>query len=156
MGEKLSEVPAVSHREGALPLTVHCAGEGILPRRSTSHAAGADLFASQEAVLAPGERKLIPTGIRVAIPSGHAGLIWPRSGLAVRHGLDTMAGVIDSDYRGEVLVLIINHGEESITVQAGDRIAQLLVQRVEAPVFTKVDELPATSRGEGGFGSTGQ
>jgi len=102
-------------------------GDGVPPSRSTAHAAGADLHAAEDLTLAPGERRLVPTGLRVAIPPGHAGLVWPRSGIAVRDGIDTMAGVIDSDYRGEVQVLLINHGREPFRIRRGDRIAQLLV-----------------------------
>lgn len=131
-------------------------GEGELPLRSTPHAAGADLFAAEEAELAPGERRLIGTGIRLAIPEGHVGLIWPRSGLAVRIGIDTMAGVIDSDYRGEVKVLLVNHGDDPFRIGRGDRIAQLLVQRVETVQYFRCGELPETQRGENGFGSSGR
>ena len=96
------------------------------------------------------------TGLRLAIPEGHAGLVWPRSGLAVRHGIDTLAGVIDSDYRGEVKVVLVNHGDEPFTIAAGDRVAQLLVQRVERAAFRAVSTVEGTARGEGGFGSTGR
>ncbi|HNR40293.1 MAG TPA: dUTP diphosphatase [Acidobacteriota bacterium] len=131
-------------------------GDGVPPSRSTAHAAGADLHAAEDLTLAPGERRLVPTGLRVAIPPGHAGLVWPRSGIAVRDGIDTMAGVIDSDYRGEVRVLLINHGREPFRIRRGDRIAQLLVQRVEPAEFVPADGLPESARGEGGFGSTGR
>jgi len=131
-------------------------GDGQLPVRSSADAAGADLFAAADVTLAPGERRLVPTGLQVAIPAGYVGLVWPRSGLAFRHGIDTMAGVIDSDYRGEVRVLLVNHGAGECRIERGDRIAQLLVQRVEPAVFVRVDELPASTRGSGGFGSTGR
>lgn len=131
-------------------------GDGVPPSRSTAHAAGADLHAAEDLTLAPGERRLVPTGLRVAIPPGHAGLVWPRGGIAVRDGIDTMAGVIDSDYRGEVRVLLINHGREPFRIRRGDRIAQLLVQRVEPAEFVPADGLPESARGEGGFGSTGR
>ena len=131
-------------------------GDGVPPSRSTAHAAGADLHAAEDLTLAPGERRLVPTGLRVAIPPGHAGLVWPRSGIAVRDGIDTMAGVIDSDYRGEVRVLLVNHGREPFRIRRGDRIAQLLVQRVEPAEFVPADGLPESARGEGGFGSTGR
>jgi dUTP pyrophosphatase len=84
------------------------------------------------------------------------GLVWPRSGLAVRHGIDTLAGVIDSDYRGEVRVVLVNHGDAEFRVSAGDRIGQLLVQKVERARFSRAGDLAATPRGEGGFGSTGR
>jgi dUTP pyrophosphatase len=98
----------------------------------------------------------VPTAVRLQIPPGHVGLVWPRSGLAVRHGIDTMAGVIDSDYRGEVRVVLVNHGEEPFRVARGDRVAQLLVQRVERAAFTAAPAIDETDRGAGGFGSTGR
>jgi dUTP pyrophosphatase len=97
----------------------------------------------------------VGTGLHLEIPPGHVGLVWPRSGLAVRHGLDTLAGVIDSDYRGEVRVVLVNHGAEPFGVSPGDRIAQLLVQKVERAEFRREDSLAPTERGSGGFGSTG-
>jgi dUTP pyrophosphatase len=97
----------------------------------------------------------VPTGLFLEIPPGHVGLVWPRSGLAVRHGIDTLAGVIDSDYRGEVKVVLVNHGAEPFRIAPGDRIAQLLVQRVERAEFRRAAALGATDRGAGGFGSTG-
>ena len=98
---------------------------------------------------------LIPTGIRLALPEGHVGLIWPRSGMAVKHGIDCGAGVIDSQYRGEVKVLLFNHSDGEHFIQKGDRIAQLLVQKVETVDFLPVDDLDATDRAGSGFGSTG-
>ena len=97
-----------------------------------------------------------PPALRLQIPPGHVGLVWPRSGLAVRHGIDTLAGVIDSDYRGEVRVVLVNHGDEPFRIAPGDRVAQLLVQRVERAAFTAAAEIDDTDRGEGGFGSTGR
>lgn len=131
-------------------------GDGELPAYASEGAAGADLRAACDVILAPGARAAVPTDVHVEIPPGHVGLIWPRSGLAVRHGLDTLAGVIDSDYRGEVRVVLVNHGPEAVTLARGDRIAQLLVQRVERAVFTRVDNLIESERGQGGFGSTGR
>ena len=113
------------------------------------------LFAAAGLVIGPGERALVPTGIHLAIPPGFAGLVWPRSGLAVRQGIDTMAGVIDSDYRGEVQVLLVNHGAEPFHVARGARVAQLLIQKVEPAGFVRVDRLPESGRGAGGFGSSG-
>ena len=135
---------------------IQTAGEGQLPDRATEHSAGADLFAAQPCVLAPGERLAVPTGIRLAIPAGHVGLIWPRSGLALRHGIDTLAGVVDSDYRGEVRVVLVNHGAEPVVISPGDRVAQILVQPVEKVRFERVAALPGSERGDGGFGSTGK
>jgi len=131
-------------------------GAGDLPGYSSDGAAGADLRAREAVVLAPGGRAAVATGLHVEIPAGHVGLVWPRSGLAVRHGIDTLAGVIDSDYRGEVRVVLVNHGDAEFRIEPGDRIGQLLVQRVERASFAKAESLTATSRGEGGFGSTGR
>jgi dUTP pyrophosphatase len=131
-------------------------GDGALPEYASAAAAGADLRAAEEVVLPPGGRAAVRTGLAVAIPEGHVGLVWPRSGLAVRHGIDTLAGVIDSDYRGEVRVVLVNHGQEPCRIQPGDRVAQLLVQRVERATFSRADGLETTARGAGGFGSTGR
>jgi dUTP pyrophosphatase len=136
-----------------VPATV--TDEGRLPEYATVGAAGADLRASGALEIPPGGRAAVPTGLRVQIPLGHVGLVWPRSGLAVRHGIDTLAGVIDSDYRGEVRVVLVNHGPEPFRVAPGDRVAQLLLQRVEPAAFVAVPELEETDRGGGGFGSTG-
>ncbi len=129
---------------------------GTLPEYASAGAAGADLRASEETVLAARGRAAVATGLRLEIPPGHVGLVWPRSGLAVRHGIDTLAGVVDSDYRGEVRVVLVNHGEEPFRIARGDRIAQLLIQRVEQALFRPGAQLEASSRGEGGFGSTGR
>jgi dUTP pyrophosphatase len=137
-----------------VPVTV--ADGGHLPEHATIGAAGADLRASAAVEIPPGGRAAVPTGLRVQIPRGHVGLVWPRSGLAVRHGIDTLAGVIDSDYRGEVSVVLVNHGPAPFPIAPGDRIAQLLLQRVERAAFVASDELEGTDRGGGGFGSTGR
>ncbi len=134
---------------------VRVTGGGVVPRYASSGAAGADLCASEPLMLAPGERRAVATGLEIELPAGTVGLVWPRSGLAVRQGVDTLAGVIDSDYRGEVKVVLINHGREPVQVAVGDRIAQLLVQRVERVNFAADEDLTATIRGSGGFGSTG-
>ena len=136
-------------------LTV-CVLGGVLPEYGSAGAAGADLRASQELVIPAGGRAAVPTGLRLEIPAGHVGLVWPRSGLALRHGIDTLAGVIDSDYRGEVRVVLVNHGGNEFEVKPGDRVAQLLVQPVERTVFTRVENLAGSERGENGFGSTGR
>jgi dUTP pyrophosphatase len=135
---------------------VKVAGPGAVPEYASLGAAGADLRAHATVTLAPGEIVLVPTGIAVALPPGHVGLVWPRSGLAVRHGLDTLAGVIDADYRGEVKVALVNHGSEPVTLEAGERIAQLLVQPVTRVTFARATNLDDTPRGDGGFGSTGR
>ena len=136
-------------------MDVKVEGPGAIPEYATDGAAGADLRASADTVLEPGARAAVPTGVRLEIPPGHVGLIWPRSGLAVRHGIDTLAGVIDSDYRGEVLVVLVNHGAEPVRIAAGDRIAQVLFQKVERARLVASDALDTTGRGSGGFGSTG-
>jgi len=128
----------------------------LAPEYASAGAAGADLRASAAVTIPPAGRAAVPTGLRVEIPPGHVGLVWPRSGLAVRHGIDTLAGVIDSDYRGEVKVVLVNHGEEAFTVAPGDRIAQLLIQEVERATFLGAPDLESTGRGSGGFGSTGR
>jgi deoxyuridine 5'-triphosphate nucleotidohydrolase len=127
----------------------------IIPTRATEQAAGLDLYAAESKMLIPGDRAIVGTGISIAIPPGFAGLIWPRSGLAMRHGVDVLAGVIDADYRGELCVVLINHGWVDYYIQEGDLIAQLVIQPVAMLEPTQVDDLPPTARGEGGFGSTG-
>ena len=142
--------------DAPLPLPALVGAGGSLPEYASAGAAGADLRASEAVEIAPGGRAAVPTGVRLQIPPGHVGLVWPRSGLAVRHGIDTLAGVIDSDYRGEVRVVLVNHGDESFRIAPGDRVAQLLVQRVERAAFTAAAEIDDTDRGGGGFGSTGR
>lgn len=134
---------------------VKVAGAGQLPRYTSEGAAGADLHACAALVIAAGDRAAVLTGIHLELPVGHVGLVWPRSGLALRHGIDTLAGVIDSDYRGEVRVVLVNHGREPFRIEPGDRIAQLLVQRVERVEFVADSGLATTARGAGGFGSSG-
>jgi len=130
-----------------------------LPQYMTAGSSGMDLFASlkEEAVLLPGERRLIPTGISVAIPEGFEGQIRPRSGLAIRNGLGIVngPGTIDADYRGEVGVLLINFGKEPVTVRDRDRIAQLVISQVFRATWEEVSDLSPTPRQEGGFGHTG-
>jgi dUTP pyrophosphatase len=140
----------------ALAVAVLAEGGGALPEYASPGAAGADLRASEALEIPPGGRAAVSTGLRLAIPSGFVGLVWPRSGLAVRHGVDTLAGVVDSDYRGEVRVVLQNHGREPFRVAPGDRIAQLLVQPVVRAAFAHGQGLADTERGEGGFGSTGR
>ncbi|MGE0127203.1 MAG: dUTP diphosphatase [Blastocatellales bacterium] len=127
-----------------------------LPARGSNLAAGADLCCVEDFTLPPGERKSVPTGIAIEIPAGWYGRVAPRSGLATRHGIDTLAGVVDSDYRGELLVLLINLGAEPVSFKAGDRIAQLIVERAAACDYDWAEELSETERGGGGFGSTGR
>jgi dUTP pyrophosphatase len=139
-----------------VPLPALLDAGAALPEYGSAGAAGADLRASVAIEIAPGGRAAVSTGVRLQIPSGHVGLVWPRSGLAVRHGIDTLAGVIDSDYRGEVRVVLVNHGDAPFRVAAGDRVAQLLVQRVERAAFTAAATIDDTDRGGSGFGSTGR
>jgi len=130
-----------------------------LPRYMTEGASGMDLFASleKEVILEPGERRLIPTGISVAIPEGFEGQIRARSGLAIQKGIGIVngPGTIDSDYRGEIGALLINFGNEAFTIRNGDRIAQMVICQVFQPILEEVDDLPPTRRPEGGFGHTG-
>ncbi len=130
-----------------------------LPTPGSAGSAGLDLRAAvaAEVTLLPGERALVPTGLALAIPPGWEGQVRPRSGLAIRYGIGIVnaPGTIDSDYRGEVSVLLVNLGQQPFTLRRGDRIAQLLVARAEPIDWEERDELPATSRGAGGFGSTG-
>jgi dUTP pyrophosphatase len=129
-----------------------------LPARATAGSAGFDVASAEEGTLAPGERRLFGTGFRVAIPEGYEVQIRPRSGLALKHGitLPNTPATIDSDYRGELKVALVNLGSESFEVTRGMRIAQLLVARVEPAEFRAVEELPPSARGQGGFGSTGR
>ena len=130
-----------------------------LPGYESSSAAGMDIRAALEepVVLKPGERTLIPTGLQMAIPEGFEAQIRPRSGLAIRNGITMLnsPGTIDSDYRGEVKVIAINHGTEDFTIEHGDRIAQMVIAPVTQFPVKEVDDLDSTDRGEGGFGSTG-
>ena len=120
--------------------------------------AGADLVTTIDFTLQPGERKLIPTGISIALPDGYVALVHPRSGLAIKHGVTLVntPGTIDAGYRGEIACILINHdATESVSFSKGDRIAQLVIQKVERANFIEVAELPGSGRGTGGFGSTG-
>ncbi|HSJ70283.1 MAG TPA: dUTP diphosphatase [Acidimicrobiia bacterium] len=128
-----------------------------LPRFAHDGDAGADLTASEPVSIPPRGRALVATGFSLAIPNGHAGLVLPRSGLAIRSGVTVInaPGLIDSGYRGEVKVALINHSDETFDVVPGDRIAQLVIIEVEQPEYVPVDDLDETTRGESGFGSTG-
>lgn len=133
--------------------------QAVLPRYMTTGAAGMDLCAALNAPLrlAPGERSLVPTGLAMAIPPGYEGQVRPRSGLALRQGIGMVnaPGTIDADYRGEIGVILINHGAETVTVEPGDRIAQLVIAPVQQVRLLAVDDLDDSDRGEGGFGHTG-
>ena len=129
-----------------------------MPARAREHDAGLDLYAAEAVTIEPGARALVPTGIALAIPPGYAGFVLPRSGLAFRHGVTQLnaPGLIDAGYRGEVKVLLVNHDRAAAAIARGDRIAQLVVQRVEPAELIEVDELPPSDRGAGGFGSSGR
>jgi dUTP pyrophosphatase len=129
-----------------------------LPNYAHPGDAGADLVSAEDVKLAPGERRLVHTGVAIALPEGYVGLVHPRSGLATRLGVTVLnaPGTVDAGYRGEILVNLVNHDPEApATILRGDRIAQLVVQRVERAHFHRVDELPDSVRGAGGHGSTG-
>ena len=130
-----------------------------LPRFAKAGDAGADLYARIDMTLAPGERALMPTGIAIALPPGFAAFIHPRSGLAIRDGLSMVnaPGTIDASYRGEIQVILVNlDPQKAIDIKRGDRVAQMVIQRVENVRFVPVSHLPGTDRGVGGFGSTGK
>ena len=129
-----------------------------LPSYATAGSAGLDLRADVAVALAPGERALVPTGLVLAIPPGYEGQVRPRSGLALREGVTCLnsPGTIDSDYRGEVGVILANLGQKAVSIARGDRIAQLVIARVERAELTESGKLPPTPRGEGGFGHTGR
>lgn len=130
-----------------------------LPRYMTSHSAGMDLYADIEGeiLLKPGERKLIPTGIAIALPDGFEAQIRPRSGLAINHGITLLnsPGTIDADYRGEISAIMINLGDNSFTIKRGDRIGQMVINKIYHASWEEAEELDNTKRGTGGFGHTG-
>ena len=129
--------------------------EGILPTRGTAFAAGLDLYSCSAARVPARGKALVGTGLATAIPFGYYGRIAPRSGLALNHGIDVGGGVIDSDYRGELGVLLFNFSDQDFELAAGTRVAQLLIEKIELPEPVEVDSLEETARGAGGFGSTG-
>lgn len=131
------------HADAKLPVYVH---EGD---------AGMDLFAAKTVIINPGERTIVPAGFSIAIPTGYVGLVWDKSGRATKDGLTTMAGVIDSGYRGEMAVVLLNTTEKSVTVHSGEKIAQMLIQPVAQPKLVETNKLDDTTRGADGFGSTG-
>jgi len=143
-----------------MKIKVHYSGKHALPQFETTQSAGMDLRANIDApvVLQPGDRALIPTGIKMALPDGYEAQIRPRSGLAYKHGITVLnsPGTIDADYRGDVGVLLINHGRESFTVEDGMRVAQMVVAQYSQFEWDSVEDLDKTARGAGGFGSTGK
>jgi len=141
-----------------LELPVQLTEGATLPSYQTAGAAGLDLCCSEDFTLEPMERKLVSTGVRIAIPAGYEGQVRPRSGLAIRHGISMVntPGTIDSDYRGELRLILINFGSDAVTFSRGDRIGQLVLCPVSRAQLKVVDGLDITDRGEGGFGSTGR
>ena len=127
----------------------------LLPTRGSSLAAGLDIYAIEDLTIQPGDRALALTGLAVVIPEGYYGRLAPRSGLATKEGLDTLAGVIDADYRGEIRCLLYNTGHETITLRAQSKICQLIIEKIITPAAIWADEISDTDRGSGGFGSTG-
>lgn len=134
------------------------AESGFEPSYAKPGDAGADLRSTKSLVIAPGSRALVSTGVRIAMPNGLVGLVHPRSGLAAKHGITILnsPGTVDAGYRGEIMVTLLNTSEQNFEIQAGDRIAQIIFQEVVAPRFIAVSELPDSSRGSDGFGSTGR
>ena len=130
-----------------------------LPRYAKGGDAGADIVSRMDITLAPGVRALAPTGIAIALPDGYVALVHPRSGLAIKHGVTMVnsPGTVDAGYRGELQIILINHDKsEAVSFKRGDRIAQLVIQKVERAEFVEVEDLPGSGRGSGGFGSTGR
>lgn len=134
------------------------AEEGMLPSYAKPGDAGADLRASHSGEIAPGKRLLVKTGVKIALPAGYVGLIHPRSGLAAKHGITVLnsPGTIDSGYRGEIMVTLLNTSDDKFMFETGDRIAQLIIQSYETAKFVVVSQLPDSDRGEAGFGSSGR
>ncbi|MBI4149822.1 dUTP diphosphatase [Candidatus Woesearchaeota archaeon] len=126
-----------------------------LPNYARDHDAAFDLRAAENCILKPLQHTMVKTGLKMSIPQDHVGLIWDRSGLAAKHAITTMAGVIDAGYRGEICVVMINLGKDDFKIEKGMRIAQMLIQPVLHVPIEEVEELDETLRGEGGFGSTG-
>lgn len=148
------------HSVDAVPVMVKVLphGGGLdLPAYATEGAAGMDVVSAEDVTIAPGGRHAVGTGLSIAIPHGFEMQVRPRSGLALKHGISVpnAPGTIDSDYRGELKVILINHGDEAFDIRRGDRVAQLVLAPVVRAAWLPVDELVATARGEGGFGSTG-
>lgn len=130
--------------------------EAILPKFAHLGDAGMDLFALEEVVVGSGEIARIKTGIALEIPKGYVGLCWDKSGLAMNHGIKVLGGVIDSGFRGELVLGVINYGRNSYVFEKGHKVMQLLIQKIEHPEIVEVKELSETKRGKGGFGSTGK
>src|SRR3989338_8080646 len=130
--------------------------DAVLPNYAHSGDAGMDIYASENVHVRKGERAKVPTGIAMEIPEGYVGLVWDKSGLSINHGLKTLGGGIDAGYRGEGMIGIANLSSEDYMVEKGHKVAQLLIQKIEAPVIEEAEELNDSHRGEKGFGSTGK
>lgn len=130
--------------------------EAIIPNYANEDDAGLDLHSAENFILKPGERRAIETGIKMEIPEGYVGLVWDKSGIAANNGIKTMAGVIDSGYRGEIKIVLINLSNQDFEIKKGQKIAQMLIQKIEHPEIEIVEFLSKSDRGEGGFGSTGK
>ncbi|KAJ5278640.1 putative deoxyuridine 5'-triphosphate nucleotidohydrolase [Penicillium angulare] len=152
-----SNAPAVTSIQQPLPplLVKKLVDSARPPTRGSAFAAGYDMYSAKETVIPAKGKAMVDTGIAIAVPEGTYGRVAPRSGLASKHFIDTGAGVIDADYRGEVKVLLFNHSDVDFPVKEGDRIAQLVLERIYTPEVTVVEELEESVRGAGGFGSTG-
>lgn len=152
-----SNAPAVTSIQQQLPplLVKKLVDSARAPTRGSAFAAGYDVYAAKETVIPSKGKAMVDTGIAIAVPEGTYGRIAPRSGLASKHFIDTGAGVIDADYRGEVKVLLFNHSDVDFPIKEGDRVAQLVLERIYTPEVSVVEELEESVRGAGGFGSTG-
>src|SRR6266581_9674415 len=152
-------MPALNTAPDGVGVLIQRLDPGLpLPERAHPGDAGADLFAAADVELAPGQRAVVPTGVAIALPDGYAAFVHPRSGLAARHGVTIVnaPGTVDAGYRGEIRVTLLNTDtSQTVRLRRGDRIAQLVIQRVERAVFHEVDSLPGSARADGGFGSTG-
>ena len=155
----MTGVPGPSADSDRVEILIQRLDPGLpVPSRAHPGDAGTDLCTAQDVELAPGQRALVPTGIAIALPDGYAGFVHPRSGLAARHGVTIVnaPGTVDAGYRGEIRVTLLNTDpDRPVRFQRGDRIAQLIIQRVAYPVFHEVETLPGSARGDNGFGSTG-
>lgn len=130
--------------------------DAMAPSYAHGDDAGMDLFAATAVVLRSHERAQVPTGVAMEIPEGYVGLVWDKSGLSQKYGLKTLGGVVDSGYRGEIMVGLANISNETYTLEKGHKVAQMLIQKIESPKVVEVEELSDSARGEGGFGSTGK
>ncbi|MFA7308812.1 MAG: dUTP diphosphatase [Patescibacteria group bacterium] len=130
--------------------------DATIPSFAYTHDAGMDLYATEAVTLSPSEKKIIPTGISVALPEGYVLLIWDKSGIGIKHGIKTLGGVIDAGFRGEIMIGMVNLSSEPYTFEKGHKVAQAVIQKIEQPEIEIVEELPESDRGEGIFGSSGK